>query len=189
MKKVSLLILSTTLLLTSCGRASSKKVIVFEKPEGYVEIVDNSVELSTIQQSTSDIQRTSNESPKTDPTDVMLGKWVGEMSGKKLIIVIEKINGNELIGYNQLGTNKRALKGTFAVGDWDQSCSKAFDATLNEPGDDKWDGVFKVKFVGYKDSDDETNDCIGKKYRGSEGQGVWKSNNGKMQKEFYLSKE
>lgn len=181
--------LSTTLLLTSCGYASSKKIIVFEKPEGYVEIVDNSVELSTIQQPTSNNQAASSESPKTDPTDVMLGTWKGEMSGKELTIVIEKINGNELIGYNQLGTNKRPLKGTFAVGDWAQSCSKAFDATLNEPGDDKWDGVFKVKLVGYRETDDETNDCLGGKYKGTEGQGQWKSNNGKMTKEFYLSKQ
>lgn len=127
---------------------------------------------------------------KTDnPTLIILGKWEGIMGGKKLTIVIDKVNGKEISGYNILGTNKRLLKGTFKKGEWAQACSVAFDALLNEPGDDKWDGVFDIKFVGYQ-NEEETNYgliCSGK-YSGTEGSGLWKSNNGKMQNEFNLKK-
>lgn len=121
---------------------------------------------------------------------VMIGSWTGEMSGKKLTIVIDKINNNELSGYNILGTNKRNLKGTFTEAIWDQSCSKAFNAILNEPGDDQWDGVFTVKFVGYEDQDETENgiECKGN-LSGKEAIGQWKSNNGKMKKEFNLTQQ
>lgn len=126
-----------------------------------------------------------------DPAIVMLGTWKGEMSGKDLTIVIEKIDGNEIFGYNTLGDNRRELTGTFTDGDWDQSCSKAYEATLNEPGDDEWDGVFTIKFVGYEDekeNEDGGLDCDGN-LKGSEAMGDWKPNNGKAAKDFQLIKE
>ena len=126
-----------------------------------------------------------------DPAIVMLGTWKGEMSGKDLTIVIEKIDGNEIFGYNTLGDTRRDLTGTFTDGSWDQPCSKAYEATLNEPGDDEWDGVFTIKFVGYE-AEEETVDgdlgCVGSLI-GSEGMGKWKPNNGKAAKDFQLLKE
>lgn len=188
---VSIVVLILIALIVSARIANTptKNIIIFEKPEGYKEVIDNSVDPTTIQSPPNRTETTSNENKQADPSDVMLGTWTGEMSGKKLTIVIEKVNRNELEGYNQLGTNKRALKGIFVDGEWPQSCSKAFDATLNEPGDDKWDGVFSVKFVGYGDTNDETNECLGGKYQGTEAQGVWKSNNGKMKKDFTLTRQ
>lgn len=108
---------------------------------------------------------------------------------KKLTIIIEKIIGNELIGYNILGSSRRDLKGTFKNSTWDQACSKAFEATLKEPGDDKWDGIFTVKFVGYEDQEegDDGITCNGN-LKGQEAMGKWKSNNGKSEKEFNLVK-
>ena len=126
-----------------------------------------------------------------DAAIVMLGTWKGEMSGKDLTIVIEKIDGNEIFGYNTLGNTRRDLTGTFTDGDWDQSCSKAYEATLNEPGDDEWDGVFTIKFVGYEDekeNEDGGLDCDGN-LKGSEAMGDWKPNNGKAAKDFQLIKE
>lgn len=187
MKRVLLLMISSTLLLASCGSNSSENVIVFEKPEGYVEVIDNSVDPSIIQQTVAPANNQSQNS-QTNPTDIMLGKWVGEMSGKKLTIVIEKVDGNQLLGYNQLGNNNRALKGTFVKADWDQDCSKAYTATLAEPGDDKWDGVFTITFVGFTDVNDETGDCVGNNYEGVEATGTWKANNGKLSREFELDK-
>ena len=128
-------------------------------------------------------------SKKTDASNVMLGTWNGDMGEKKLTIVIEKADGNKISGYNTLGKNKRPLKGTFIRGAWDVTCSIAFDATLKEPGDDKWDGVFTIKFVG-DNTQAETDDgpvCKGD-YKGVEGVGQWKSNNGKMTKDFTLTK-
>ena len=121
------------------------------------------------------------ENTNTPESAVMLGTWEGSMNGKTLKVVIEKVEGTTLEGYNILGTNRRPLKGTFTVGSWDQPCSKAFEATLAEPGDDKWDGVFTIKFVGYEDDKETDNgpECAGN-LKGVEANGEWKSNNGKL---------
>lgn len=125
-----------------------------------------------------------------EASKVLTGKWEGEMSGKKLTIVIETTDANgNITGYNILGTNKRTLKGSLKQGDWDQPCSKAFDVTLNEPGDDKWDGVFTIKFVGYEDEGEGENGPVCKgNLKGVEANGKWKSNNGKSTKDFQLKK-
>jgi hypothetical protein len=165
----------------------TKKIIVFVKPNNYKESIDNSVEPNTI-------ELNANSKVETNviidvPTSVIIGTWNGEMDGKKLTVVIDKLNGNEISGYNILGTNKRLLKGTFIGSEWGQACSKAYDATLNEPGDDKWDGVFTIKFVGYEDQDETNNGIVCKgNLKGQEAEGSWKSNNGKLKKEFNLTK-
>lgn len=129
------------------------------------------------------------ENTNTAESAVMLGTWEGTMNGKTLKVVIEKVEGTTLEGYNILGTNKRPLKGTFAVGSWDQPCAKAFEATLAEPGDDKWDGVFTIKFVGYEDDKETDNgpECAGN-LKGVEANGEWKSNNGKLNHTLDLTK-
>ena len=61
---------------------------------------------------------------------------------------------------------------------------------MKEPGDHTFDGVFKIKFVGYEDQ--VQNDCgiicIGN-LKGIDGQGEWKSYKGKDTKEFFLFKQ
>ena len=190
MKKLLMIALSLTFVLASCGGGSAKKVITFVKPENYKETIDNSVEPNNVAEQPEASNVDSKHSNDVNlPSKVILGTWSGEMGGKTLTIVIEKVNGIELIGYNILGTNKRPVKGTYKDGEWAQSCSKAFDAILNEPGDDKWDGVFTVKFVGYGNTNNDTNECLGEEYKGTEAQGQWKSNSGKMKKEFNLTKK
>ena len=192
-KKISIIVSVIVLLFIGLivtariANAPTKKIITFEKPEDYKEVIDNSAEQSSIQQTTSNNPTIASENKGTESTDVILGSWTGEMGGKTLTIVVEKVTGTELIGYNILGTNKRPIKGTYKDGEWAQSCSKAFDAILNEPGDDKWDGVFTIKFVGYEDTNDN-NECQGN-LKGQEASGEWKSNNGKMKKEFNLTKK
>jgi len=150
---------------------------------------DNSVEQNVTQQTMSDDSKS--ESTKDEsPSNVMLGTWIGEMSGKKLTIMIESIDGITLTGYNILGSNKRSLKGTFTDGDWDQPCTKAYETILNEPGDDVNDGIFSIKFVGYED-EEETDmgpECKGN-LKGVEAYGEWTPNKSKTVKEFSLEKE
>jgi hypothetical protein len=123
-----------------------------------------------------------------NPINVMIGTWKGNMGGKSVTVVIEKINNNTITGYNVIGTNKRGLKGTFSKGNWDESCSIAYDVVLAEPGDDKWDGVYKIKFIGYNAKETANGiECVGK-FIGAEANGTWKSNNGKLKKELQLSK-
>ncbi len=129
-------------------------------------------------------------SPFANQKAVMLGKWTGNLGDKPLTVVIEKIEGNVLTGYNIVGTNQRPLKGTFVDHQWGQLCSTAYEATLKEPGDDKWDGVFTIVFVGYEDDKlvDDSPVCIGN-LQGSEAHGSWEANNGQMRKICELLKQ
>ena len=127
----------------------------------------------------------------TDASVVMLGTWKGEMNGKALTVVIEKVDGNNVTGYNILGSNRRDLTGTFTEGIWDQTCSEAFEATLSEPGDDEWDGVFTITFVGvqaeYETADGDL-ECEGG-LSGSEAIGEWQANKGGEPKRLSMFKE
>lgn len=133
-------------------------------------------------------QKSKAKSNPIAPSNIIVGIWKGDMGGKPVTVVIEKINGNTISGYNIIGKNKRNLTGTFSKGEWDQSCSAAYDAVLAEPGDDKWDGVYKIKFVGYNTKETSNGIECGGKFIGVEAQGTWKSNNGKLKKELQLSK-
>lgn len=119
----------------------------------------------------------------TDAEKVMLGTWTGTMNNKNLTIVIVKINGNTIEGYNILGTTKRNLKGTFSDGGCAIPCCKSYSAILSEPGDNKWDGVFNIGFFGYgieEETESEPKCQEGEfELSNADGNGSWKSNNGK----------
>jgi hypothetical protein len=125
-----------------------------------------------------------------NPKKVLLGTWKGQMNGRDLTIVIEKINGSVITGYDKLGNNKRPITGIYYDTEWDQACSKAYEVVLKEPGDDRFDGVFTIKFVGYEDqvSNDCGIICIGN-LKGIEAQGEWKSYKDKKKHEFFLFKK
>ena len=94
-------------------------------------------------------------------TDNTIGIWTGAFGKDQLTINIESIDANGTVkGYDEVKGNKRNLTGT--------KTGNTF--TLNEPGDDKWDGVFTFSF------DKNTNKLTGE----------WKSNNGKSKKNFEL---
>lgn len=124
---------------------------------------------------------------------LLVGKWVGDMGDKSLVIVISEVTEERvLIGYNILGTNQRPIQGYYSPANWDQPCSFAFDATLKEPATDKWDGVFTIQFIGYLNEveTDEGLECEeGGGFAGFEAFGEWKSNNGQLDREFGLNKE
>lgn len=91
----------------------------------------------------------------------IIGNWTGTFGNNKLLISIESINDDGTVtGYNMVKNNRRDLAG-YKKGD---------DFELKEPGDDKWDGVFKFKLTD--------NQLIG----------TWTANNGKSTKNFILTK-
>lgn len=186
MKKI--LLYSALLMFSACTNQGDNEISLEKSKDSQEEIQNDT---SSDQSNEEEVAQSSNDiKSKYDPKSILIGTWTGEMSGKTLKIVIKKVEGNRLYGYNVLGTNKRNLDGTFTVGIWDQPFSHALDATLNEPGDDKWDGVFTIKFVGYDDMDEDDDGLISLgNMHGVEAMGNWKSNNGKMNKDFHLSKE
>lgn len=125
----------------------------------------------------------------SNPKKVILGTWTGSLYGRTLTIVIEKINGDKLIGYDLVGNDRYKLSGMFYEVEWDQPCSKAYEAVLVEETD-RFSGVFTLKFIGYEDQ--RSNDCgiicIGN-LKGVEGQGEWKSYRGGKVKDVFIIKK
>ncbi|MDW8852527.1 YARHG domain-containing protein [Flavobacterium sp. MMLR14_040] len=90
-----------------------------------------------------------NTQPEEIHTD-LYGSWVGdftvlerdttraesEMYSNKINIVIKKITASEVLGQSVVAGNSRPLKGKITTE------GNTFHFTLNEPGDDKNDGVF-----------------------------------------------
>src|SRR5690606_25806769 len=67
---------------------------------------------------------------------------------------------------------------------------QSFEATLNEPGDDKWDGVFNITFWGEPQIEITAQgdiSCLDGLY-GRFAKGIWKSNNKKSTKDVLLVK-
>lgn len=96
------------------------------------------------------------------------GTWKGSFGKDELTIVIESIDANGVVkGYDEVKGNRRTLKGNLIESD------NGNQLILNEPGDDKWDGEFKMNY------DKSSEKLIGE----------WNSNNGKMKKEFNLIKQ
>ncbi len=106
---------------------------------------------------------TSTPVTNTPPT----GQWQGDFGKDKLTINIESVNGTDVTGWDEVKGNRRNLTGTV------ESQNGSYSFKLKEPGDDKWDGVFEIKYV-----DGETTIT-----------GTWTANNGKSIKNFTLTKE
>jgi hypothetical protein len=95
------------------------------------------------------------------------GTWKGAFGKDELTIVIESIDANGVVkGYDEVKGNKRILKGTLV------ETENGNQITVTEPGDDKWDGEFKMTY-----------DNSAEKFVGE-----WKANNGKSKKEFSLTR-
>lgn len=113
----------------------------------------------------SEVRIQSDES-QIDLSAVIEGKWMGAFGNSQLTIVIEEVKGFQISGYNLVKGNKRDIHGFY------EKNGDRVSVTLNEPGDDKWDGVFYVEF-----NIDEV--LLN---------GEWKSNNGKIHRSFALKK-
>ena len=96
------------------------------------------------------------------------GEWKGDFGGKELLISLNEVDLDlGLTGYDEVKGNKRDLKGSIT-----DNGNGNFTINLKEPGDDKWDGSFKIKYI-----DGE-----------STMSGTWTANNGKSTKNFTLTK-
>ena len=186
MKTKQILLASTLVLLASCSNSESFENRLQMSNMSQIKTSQNSEE----NKNTHPERDSESPNENNDATKIMLGTWTGVMNGKKLTVVINQVNGQSLSGFNILGTTKRPLKGRFQISSLDQPCAKAYDVTLNEPGDAKWDGVFTIKFVGYRNENesDQGLECVGP-YFGSEATGSWEANNGKLAHEFSLVKQ
>lgn len=102
-------------------------------------------------------------------TNSLKGEWKGDFGGKELLISLNEVDLDlGITGYDEVKGNKRDLKGEIT-----DNGNNNFTINLKEPGDDKWDGSFKIKYV------DGENTMTG----------TWTANNGKSTKNFTLTKK
>lgn len=95
----------------------------------------------------------------------LIGEWKGAFGNDQLALTIETVNADgSATGFDIVKGNRRPLTGT-AIKSGD-----SYNFELKEPGDDKWDGVFKFSISGNTAS------------------GNWTANNGKSTKQFSLTK-
>jgi len=100
----------------------------------------------------------------------IVDEYIGTIGEKEFRLLIEKVDGENVEGFNITGTNKRPIKGRIEK-KWTKPNKVGGDFTifnliLKEPGDDKWDGEFDIDLWI---SDQER-----------KGEGIWKSFNGKL---------
>lgn len=196
MKLVTLIVLSSSmLLLVACGSGEGTGNSSLEKEK--LELEKKKLELEEAKfkadqekkgnSSKEDSAGDNKKSPKIKSEyKYLIGKWNGSLRNKTLTIVIEKIDGNTVSGYNVAGANKRPLTGRIYPDDQDRGGPEppisVYKLVLSEPGDDKWDGVFTLYLEKYE----EVNmDGGGYNYYGS---GSWQSNNGKLSGDIELRK-
>lgn len=128
--------------------------------------IENTQEQTPIQETqpeqTTEQTQQQNETP--DYSD-FIGDWKGAFGNDQLALTIETINADgSATGFDIVKGNRRPLAGTVTKDGED------YNFELKEPGDDKWDGVFKFTISG------------------GTAKGNWTANNGKSTKQFTLIK-
>jgi hypothetical protein len=101
---------------------------------------------------------------------ILLGKWYGTIGKKNFSLSLETIGGGQISGYNIAGKNQRPISGSYSFYNDGRICSME----LKEPGDDKWDGTFKIEMEVY--SDDWA------------GTGTWKAYSGQLSNPVSISR-
>lgn len=100
----------------------------------------------------------------------MIGTYSGSFGENEIMLKIDKIDPKSFTvsGKNTVSGNSRPLKGTVEI------LENVCYFVLKEPGDQQFDGVFEFK--------------ISKKYL-YEIQGVWRANNGQLERAYFLYKQ
>jgi len=167
--------------LFSCGNENSTP-----PPAAAPATTSPSPETKTDVETNSESNTKSESRAKINPYyEFLLGTWKGSLRDKKLTVVIETINGDEVTGYNIAGTNKRPISGVILPDDRNPEGECAFyKLILKEPGDDKWDGFFTIYFSNCVEYDDNhENETFSQN-----GNGEWRAFNGKLSGDVFLSK-
>lgn len=100
------------------------------------------------------------EIPEEDtfPYDSLTGMYIGDFAGSDIRLILNYVSSKNAIGYDiHKGLQRNIMGKVHRSGD-------SIMLTLNEPGDNEYDGIFTLNFIGYSD----------------EVSGEWASNSGKI---------
>lgn len=141
--------------------ATERTEVVQDSTKQEIQEISNIGKDQVVQENQDAIINDESQEETYHNANTLIGEWWGAFGNDQLLLNIENINDDgSVTGYNIVRDNRRDLSG-FVRDD-------KFE--LNEPGNEKWDGVFKFSI--------------------SDGllKGTWVSNNGKSRREFTLSK-
>lgn len=68
----------------------------------------------------------------------LIGTWKGNLAGKSFKLVLERLEGNQVVGYRVKGTTVRPVKGPF------EDVGNYYTLNIKEPGDESRDGVYRI---------------------------------------------
>ena len=94
-------------------------------------------ETATAEKSTADSMKTEEWFPETD-FDTLRGLYTGDFGDGFINVVLTYVNDKKAIGYNIHKGLQRNISGSVV------QKAEAFELTLNEPGDNKFDGIFTL---------------------------------------------
>lgn len=135
-------------------------------------VEQSNLQPDSLQQETERITVSDEDAPSSDEQNLdVLGTWNGTLGGKTFVLQIDETAGGKVTGWNKTGDNKRPVTGTVTALTEDNSNVK-YELTLNEPGSDKWDGVFTLTLTAPTANAAPTALA-----------GEWKSFNGKLAKQ------
>lgn len=121
----------------------------------------------TAEKNTSDSTKTETWFPKTN-FDTLCGMYTGDFGDGFINVILTYVNDKKAIGYNVHKGLQRNISGSVV------QKTTCFELTLNEPGDNEYDGVF-VLVISKKDGSVDA---------------TWKANNPKISsKKFKLKKQ
>jgi hypothetical protein len=136
----------------------------YQNEDGKISFINGSIremnKKTNEEKNNSQSNNINNNDSEDNGNSSYIGTYTGPFGDKSIKLVIEKIDGSNVSGYNIVGTNKRPINGRINNGIFE----------LSEPGTDKWDGIFTFSI------------------KGNLATGVWKSNNGKLTKDFSITK-
>lgn len=142
-------------------RITSEKGNIF-KPTDFSYSKENNSVLSLEESSVSTENKIEFNQSDANALQILQGKWYGKIGEKNFTLNIETVGRKKVSGYNIAGTNQRPVSGSYSFFNGGRICI----LELKEPGDDKWDGTFKIEMEVYSDN--------------WAGTGTWKAYNGKL---------
>jgi YARHG domain len=72
-----------------------------------------------------------------ESNDPILGFWVGAFGNNRINLTLSSVEGNTITGHSVCAGNYRPIKGTIKL-----NKANPHEVTMEEPGDDKYDGKF-----------------------------------------------
>ncbi|HAA14128.1 MAG TPA: hypothetical protein DCE41_21520 [Cytophagales bacterium] len=149
MKHSNLLFLPLLGLIVACGSTSTTSETEASTPEANEEPVATEALATTValtrdprtigpEKSAEQFQIEENIYKIKAAENTLYGYWVGAFGKNKINIAIANITGNSIFGHSVCAGNFRPIKGTIT-----ETANGIFEIEMREPGDNKYDGLFK----------------------------------------------